>query len=273
MENKAITLGDLLAMDAARLLRRRSPSAGWVELLGPVIERQTARSEGAERFKRVDGVPRPSRDIEVEYSPDVAEDGLFEGGEPLEPLVRDRLRGHVGSAVDSAVIHRDRRADSIARSARADAIAVGRDIFFRTGAFEPQTPKGLGLIGHELSHLAASDERVAAPSRTRGEGISEEERTARIVEQTIVRQAVSPRYAPTAVPQRVGPAPVSSAPPAPLSSAPPTPTSIRAMKADVDRAPADAPPAPQPAPDFESMRRTLYRDIMNQLKVDFERGA
>ncbi len=273
MENKVITVGELLAMDAAQLSRRTLSSALWEDLLAPVKERHTARLEGVDRFKRVDAVPRPSADMAVKQSPDASEDTLLEGGEPLDPWVRDRLRDHVGSTVDSAMVHRDHRADTIARGAGADAITVGRDMFFRTGAFEPHTPHGLGLIGHELSHVAASQEHASAPSLIRGEKISDEERTALLIEHTIARQAVSPVLAPTVAPQRIGAAPASSALPAPPLAAAPMPNSTPAMKADTDRPPADPAPAVQPGADFESLRRTLYRDIMNQLRVDFERGA
>jgi hypothetical protein len=333
MEKKAITLGDLLAIDAARLLRRRRPSLPWLKLLEPVIARQVTRSEGTERFKRVDPETQAPRQTTDEPLPGAGEEeeAPFEGGEPLDPLVRDRLRDHVGPAVDSAMIHRDRQADVIARGSAAEAVTVGRDIFFRPGAYEPQSPKGLGLIGHEMLHVSESDERSAAPSWSRSQRLSAEERTAQRIEQSIAAQTESPvlgRPAPQPLwpapvlsavpatgpqpirpapvlpdatapaPQPIrpalvpspaaapapGPAPVLSAAPAPAPppirpapvlsrAAAPVPTAMRAMKAEVDRPAADTTPAPPSVLQFESMRRALFRDLMAQLKVEFERGA
>jgi hypothetical protein len=36
---------------------------------------------------------------------------------------------------------------------RFSAIARGRHIFFRAGTFDPQTPAGIALLGHELTHV------------------------------------------------------------------------------------------------------------------------
>ena len=46
------------------------------------------------------------------------------------------------------------------------------------------------------------------------------------------------------------------------------------MKAETDRSSSEpAPIQPAPGGDFEDMKRAIYRDIMNQIRTDFERGA
>jgi hypothetical protein len=46
------------------------------------------------------------------------------------------------------------------------------------------------------------------------------------------------------------------------------------MLAETDRPSADAPPpAAPPAPSLDAIRRVLLRDVMNQIRVEFERGA
>lgn len=45
-------------------------------------------------------------------------------------------------------------ANQLARRYNADAVTWRNTIYFRQGAFNPGTPKGLGLIAHEMTHIA-----------------------------------------------------------------------------------------------------------------------
>jgi len=50
-------------------------------------------------------------------------------------------------------IHADPEADALNRGVVAIAFTVGSDIFFRAGAYQPQTPAGQHLLAHELTHV------------------------------------------------------------------------------------------------------------------------
>ncbi|MFI6920524.1 DUF4157 domain-containing protein [Nonomuraea spiralis] len=67
-------------------------------------------------------------------------------------------------------LHTDSAAAGFARTMRAQAVTVGRQIFFREGAYQPHTPGGRRLLAHELAHVVQHDH---APSRrVRRQGLS-----------------------------------------------------------------------------------------------------
>jgi Domain of unknown function (DUF4157) len=255
-----MTLGDLLAVDMQRLMRRHQSTIGWLDLLQPVLERNTARAERSDRFERHEAVPGQPQAV------------------PVPPLVRDQLRSVVGPGVDLARIHTDDRSDAYARSHHADAVTTGRDIYFRSGSFAPHSPAGLGLLAHELTHVAESERPGADWTRDGTEHL------ARAIEQRVARSAVSP-VAAQAYPPPAAPA----APMAPTPELPVTPQNtqavpglpnpganhLRPMHADTDRPPATDPPRSMaPAePNLDRLKQTLYRDIMSRIRVEFERGA
>jgi hypothetical protein len=76
------------------------------------------------------------------------------GGSRLPEGVAGQLTPHVGSVATSIRVHADGNADTLARAVDAVAFTTGRDIFFRSGAYRPQTTSGLELLAHEASHVA-----------------------------------------------------------------------------------------------------------------------
>lgn len=81
-------------------------------------------------------------------------DGALEHsqGDPMGDGVRIPLERSFGADFRSIRIHTDSRADAWSRSLQARAFTKGRDIYFRTGAFDPGTPRGRHLLVHELTH-------------------------------------------------------------------------------------------------------------------------
>jgi len=71
---------------------------------------------------------------------------------PLSAQERQALAPYI-SAVDleSAVLHEGAVPFYLPR--RYHAIARGRHIYFRTGAYDPSRQEGLALLGHELVHV------------------------------------------------------------------------------------------------------------------------
>jgi len=50
-------------------------------------------------------------------------------------------------------IHSDNKSDALNRQLNAKAFTTGQDIFFRDGAYQPNTTEGQQLIAHELTHV------------------------------------------------------------------------------------------------------------------------
>ena len=74
-------------------------------------------------------------------------------GEPLSPELRGFLEDAFGCRLKQVRIHLDIEADSLNRERGSWALARGDDIFFRRGAFVPETPVGMWLLAHELAHV------------------------------------------------------------------------------------------------------------------------
>jgi hypothetical protein len=75
-------------------------------------------------------------------------------GSPLPPPVRSRMEGAFGRSFGAVRVHTDAAAGRAARSIGAHAFTSGKDVYFAPGHYQPRTPRGLSLIGHELTHVA-----------------------------------------------------------------------------------------------------------------------
>lgn len=73
-------------------------------------------------------------------------------GQPLDPGVRRELEDQLGHDLSRVRLHTDRDAARLTELLGADAVAVGQDILFRSGAFAPGTTEGRRLLAHELLH-------------------------------------------------------------------------------------------------------------------------
>jgi hypothetical protein len=61
-----------------------------------------------------------------------------------------------------ARVHTGASADELARQLDARAFTVGKDVFFRSGAYQPHTPSGRALLAHELTHVSQATEAGSA---------------------------------------------------------------------------------------------------------------
>ncbi len=84
-------------------------------------------------------------------------------GQPLSQPLRDFFNSRFGHDFSHVRIHTDGRAAELAEAIQARAFAVGRDVVFGAGEFEPETSRGQELLAHELAHVV-QQERGAAPS-------------------------------------------------------------------------------------------------------------
>ena len=74
-------------------------------------------------------------------------------GEPIPPGEREKLETALGADLSEARVHRDQEAGELADEVDATAFTAGRDIYFAPGMYTPQTPEGLRLLAHELTHV------------------------------------------------------------------------------------------------------------------------
>jgi hypothetical protein len=83
---------------------------------------------------------------------DFLEEAKGSGGQPLASSTRDMLEPKFGHSFANVRIYNHAAADSAAQSVSAAAFTAGQDVFFRNGLYNPQSPRGLQLLAHELTH-------------------------------------------------------------------------------------------------------------------------
>ncbi|MFF9001877.1 DUF4157 domain-containing protein [Streptomyces achromogenes] len=83
-------------------------------------------------------------------------------GQPLDPGLRRELEEQLGHDLSRVRLHTDRDADRLTELLGADAVAVGQDILFRSGAFRPGTDDGRRLLAHELLHSVQNPHGLGA---------------------------------------------------------------------------------------------------------------
>ncbi len=98
----------------------------------------------------------------------------------------------LGVDVGDVRVHTDPSADQASRALGANAFTVGRDVFFREGAYAPNSDRGRETLAHELTHVAQQP-ASAPPSPDRPLPVSEPghpaEREAASIAHDVVRGA------------------------------------------------------------------------------------
>ncbi|MCL6429562.1 MAG: DUF4157 domain-containing protein [Anaerolineae bacterium] len=74
-------------------------------------------------------------------------------GQPLDGAIGSELGAAFGHDLSGVRVHTSPEADSLSRALNARAFTTGRDIFFRSGAYEPHSTSGRQLIAHEVTHV------------------------------------------------------------------------------------------------------------------------
>ena len=95
--------------------------------------------------------------------PTVVGEVLRAPGQPLDPATRAQLEPRFGHDFSQVQVHTDARAAQSAAAVQAQAYTVGQHIVFGAGRYAPHTPKGQGLIRHELVHTIQQGS-IALPS-------------------------------------------------------------------------------------------------------------
>ena len=102
------------------------------------------------KLRRSGTGPEPDVDPSAVRSHLLAQGGM---GHNLDIGLRQRLGSHLGFDPGGARLHIGPSAAKAARNLRAEAFTVGNDIFFGERHYNPTSPKGLGLLAHELTHV------------------------------------------------------------------------------------------------------------------------
>ena len=87
-------------------------------------------------------------------------------GQPLEADTRSLMESRFHHDFSSVRVHTGSRAEESARALQANAYALGRDVVFGQGRYNPTSEDGLHLIAHELAHVVQQQHAPAPGPQT-----------------------------------------------------------------------------------------------------------
>lgn len=87
-------------------------------------------------------------------------------GQALSDDIRTPMEQAFGTDFSGVKVHTDSQSHQINQSIQAKAFTTGNDIFFRQGAYNPDSQQGQQLLAHELTHVVQQNTGVVqrAPS-------------------------------------------------------------------------------------------------------------
>jgi hypothetical protein len=75
------------------------------------------------------------------------------GGQTLDSGVQQQMSANIGYDFSGVRVHTSSEADQLNQQLSAKAFTTGQDIFFRQGAYDPNSSGGRELLAHELTHV------------------------------------------------------------------------------------------------------------------------
>ena len=100
---------------------------------------------------------------------------------PVDRVIINDFNRKSGADLGEVKIVYGPAADEYTRSHHALALVLGTDIFFRNGAYRPETEEGRKILAHELTHVAQNKKR----EEYRGSSREELEREAEAAEKQV----------------------------------------------------------------------------------------
>ena len=87
------------------------------------------------------------------------------GGHQIEMPLRRFMEARFDRDFSGVRLHTDERAAASAQGLGALAYTAGEDIVFAQGSYEPETPRGLHLLAHELTHVVQQSQHPGSRMR------------------------------------------------------------------------------------------------------------
>lgn len=254
---------------ATRVLRPQLASTAGTRAGFPARALDAIRGRKRQLFARPTSVP-----LQVAQPPDNgAASPSSEAGRPLDPGVQQQLEHFLRMRLPPVRIHSGIDADRITRRVGADAVSTAGSVYFRKGAFRPESRSGMALLAHEMTHVAWREGARPVPLST-GRALPAEEEVALANERRYLAQrpgmALLPPAAMHATPRAVPPAPPAAAAPA----TPPPFTHAAMADRDLDQGSEPVPQAPLFSHEaLRALKEELFVSLLDRLRSDFERGA
>ena len=86
------------------------------------------------------------------------------GGRVMDPKVRAEMESSFGRDFSDVHIHTDQEALEMNKELGAQAFTHGKDIYFNSGKYHPETATGKHLLAHELTHVVQQNAQAPKAS-------------------------------------------------------------------------------------------------------------
>jgi hypothetical protein len=121
-----------------------------VRPISPIdIQKKCAECEEEENIQMKGNYSGRAVDSELENGIHVAKTG----GQPLPSDTQSSMESGFGTGFQDVKIHHDAKSNQLNRKLNARAFTTGKNIFFKSGEYNPQTREGKKLLAHELTHV------------------------------------------------------------------------------------------------------------------------
>lgn len=110
------------------------------------------------------------------------------GGQALDAGVRAQMEPAFGADFSGVRVHTGAEADRLNHAVSARAFTTGKDLFFRSGEYNPGTSSGRELLAHELTHVVQQRGATVQAKLTLGPVDDPAEREADDMAQRVMRR-------------------------------------------------------------------------------------
>ena len=107
---------------------------------------------------------------------------------PISTTTLNEYNQKTGAKLENVELHYGPNSDELARSYHANALTIGAAIYFRNGAYKPETEEGRKTLAHELTHIQQNTEDNLSGQKT----VEDLEKEAESMEQ--IADSIQPKY-------------------------------------------------------------------------------
>ncbi|WP_407571468.1 DUF4157 domain-containing protein [Deinococcus altitudinis] len=123
--------------------------------LGEAVQRQAEQERQDRAASTLDSLQRQLDELGAEAGQPLTRriEARRGSGQPLSAEVRRALEAGLNHDLSGVRVHTDAEAHLLAKKLNAAAFTSGRDIFFQSGRFDPNSRSGTELLAHEVAHV------------------------------------------------------------------------------------------------------------------------
>ncbi|MGY2896261.1 eCIS core domain-containing protein [Deinococcus sp. UYEF24] len=123
--------------------------------IGEAVQRQAEQEQQSQAASTLGSLQRQLDELGAEAGQPLTRriEARRGSGQPLSAEVRRALEVGLNHDLSGVRVHTDSEAHLLARKLNAAAFTSGRDIFFQSGRFDPNSRSGTELLAHEVAHV------------------------------------------------------------------------------------------------------------------------